>query len=308
MVRNVLILDNGGRVLVDHTHREALPIERDLVGGFISALSLFGQETFGEQVQEIKFSKRRLLLQRTKYCYVVAITDLDDDIAGINKIMQGISKKLRLWHKDNLSKGKFISQQTINWIKQMINHFVPHLQSFESNTVESSQQKISAEKEAKIKADKFPLKKARFDIKALARESIQAMRPVLEAQRHEIILKIPENLPEIEGDIHRLAHVFKTLLENAKKFTPAGGRIKLCIQEMPSLVLIEVSDTGIGINPENLERIFDGAVDIEFPDPTGGTDLGLFIARKIVIRHGGWLWAESEGEGKGVTFFFTIPK
>lgn len=138
MIRNILILDDGGRVLVARTYDETMAIGRELVGSFLSAVSLFGQETFSEQVREITLAKRRILLQRNKNFYVVVMADLDNDLTKLDEILKGISRKLLSSHNDNFSKPKLLSQQTINRIEQVIDHFVPPPRSFESNIAESA--------------------------------------------------------------------------------------------------------------------------------------------------------------------------
>jgi len=159
-----------------------------------------------------------------------------------------------------------------------------------------------------IDADKLSLKMELLDIKALVKECIQTMRPLLETHQHQLQLRIAENLPEIEGDPYRIAQVLRNLLENATKFTPEGGKIELRIRELPNSILIEIEDTGIGINSEDLDRVFDRFVRSRGTELIAGSGLGLSIAKEIVIRHGGWIWAESEGTGEGSTFFFTLPK
>lgn len=99
------------------------------------------------------------------------------------------------------------------------------------------------------------------------------------------------------------------LLLNAIKYTPEDGSIKVCTEDDGESVLVEISDTGIGIPPEELPKIFD-----EFYRATNakkiekdGTGLGLSIAKQIVVRHGGRIWAESN-KNAGTTFRFTLPK
>jgi signal transduction histidine kinase len=99
------------------------------------------------------------------------------------------------------------------------------------------------------------------------------------------------------------------LLSNAAKFTPDGGAITVkALKEREELV-VSVSDTGIGIKQEDQERIFSEfeQADSMVKQRQSGTGLGLALTRRIVELHGGKIWVESEGEGKGSTFFFSIP-
>ncbi len=125
----------------------------------------------------------------------------------------------------------------------------------------------------------------------------------------ELITDVPEALPEIMASPRRLVQVLTNLLNNAVQFTPSGGRITLRVRELDEHLQVEVMDTGIGISPEDMPRIFEEfyrGKDVE----TKGAGLGLAIAKKIVEAHGGKIWAESpypESE-RGSKFTFTLPK
>jgi signal transduction histidine kinase len=98
------------------------------------------------------------------------------------------------------------------------------------------------------------------------------------------------------------------LLSNAVKFTPEGGRIRIDARQSDEAVEISVSDTGIGIAPDDLPKIFEEfrQVGSDYAHKTEGTGLGLTLAKKFVELHGGKIWVESE-VGKGSTFILTIP-
>jgi signal transduction histidine kinase len=122
---------------------------------------------------------------------------------------------------------------------------------------------------------------------------------------------IPQDVPEVYIDKRRIMQVLLNLLSNALKFTSAGGEVMLRAShdlQQPGLVLVSVSDTGRGIEPEQLGQIFDRLYQVRSGDATieGGLGLGLYICREIIKLHGGDIWVESM-PGKGSTFFFTIP-
>jgi signal transduction histidine kinase len=122
-------------------------------------------------------------------------------------------------------------------------------------------------------------------------------------------VEFSEPLPEsITGDPDRLNEVLGNLLSNAFKFTPRGGRIRLHAGREGGSALIEVSDTGVGIPPEQLPRIFEKFYQIEneAQPRSVGSGLGLAIAREIVEAHGGTITAESI-VGKGTTFRVCLP-
>jgi len=120
--------------------------------------------------------------------------------------------------------------------------------------------------------------------------------------------EIPETLPPVWADRNCLEQVFDNLLGNAIKFSPDGGKITVCIREEGEYLRVAVSDMGIGIPNDQLERIFERFYQVN-GSPTrrfGGTGLGLALVKKAIEAHGGEVWAESQ-EGQGSTFFFTLP-
>jgi signal transduction histidine kinase len=127
-----------------------------------------------------------------------------------------------------------------------------------------------------------------------------------------------DGVPEvITGDERKLRQVFYNLVSNAVKFTLDGGAVRLKVRwdqgeplsDQAGRIRISVADTGIGIKKGDLERIFEPfeQVDSSITRKYQGTGLGLPLARRFVELHGGKLWAESEGEGKGSTFHVVVP-
>ncbi|MBL6983357.1 MAG: PAS domain-containing sensor histidine kinase, partial [Anaerolineales bacterium] len=137
--------------------------------------------------------------------------------------------------------------------------------------------------------------------KAQERLSVQAERSKL-----TISLDCPKKLPRVRVDKPRLGQVLMNLLHNAIKFTPSSGSIILSAQAQDDVILFYVQDTGRGIPADDLPRVFERFYKIDPARSTGGTGLGLAVARHLVEAHGGKIWVESV-EGEGSTFYFTIP-
>jgi signal transduction histidine kinase len=112
----------------------------------------------------------------------------------------------------------------------------------------------------------------------------------------------------INGDRNRLCQVLINLFSNATKFTPEGSEIILQFEKNAGNIKTQVSDTGIGLREDDLERVFEAFTKIKKATYIKGTGLGLSITKGLVEAHGGKIWVESEGEGKGATFTFTIPE
>jgi signal transduction histidine kinase len=121
----------------------------------------------------------------------------------------------------------------------------------------------------------------------------------------ELRTELPEALAPVLADRDRILQVFSNLLGNAVKFTPPGGRIRIGAERLDDEVRFSVADTGPGIAPMHLPRLFDRFWQ-ERPTDRRGAGLGLYIAKGIVEAHGGRIWAEST-PGRGTTFFFTLP-
>jgi signal transduction histidine kinase len=118
-------------------------------------------------------------------------------------------------------------------------------------------------------------------------------------------------LPSVNADPTRIRQILIILVDNAIKFTPTGGAVKVqtrVFEKDPGFLLVEVSDTGCGISPEMTERIFEHLYQITDPGQAGrkGLGLGLYISKELVTRQGGKIWVSSEPQ-KGSRFFFTVP-
>jgi two-component system phosphate regulon sensor histidine kinase PhoR len=128
------------------------------------------------------------------------------------------------------------------------------------------------------------------------------------AARADVALLVePGEAPPVRADGERVAQVLANLVHNAVKFTPAGGSVRLSAAREDGRVAFSVTDTGVGIERADLERVFERFYKADRSRSGGGTGLGLAIAKHIVQAHGGRIEARSDGPGRGATFRFTLP-
>jgi signal transduction histidine kinase len=161
---------------------------------------------------------------------------------------------------------------------------------------------------SKVEAGRMELELATFDLPLAIENARTFVRE--RATKHGINLEVTvdERLGDFVGDERKIKQILLNLLSNAVKFTPEGGRIGINARQADGSVEISVSDTGIGISPEDQAKIFEEfrQVGTDYAHKTEGTGLGLTLAKKFVELHGGRIWVESE-VGKGSTFTFTLP-
>jgi signal transduction histidine kinase len=152
------------------------------------------------------------------------------------------------------------------------------------------------------------LEVAKFDLPMAIDNALTLIRE--RAMRHGIKIhqNVDDRVGEFSGDERKIKQILLNLLSNAVKFTPEGGRIDVDAALADGAVEISVSDTGIGIAPEDQERIFEEfrQVGKDYAQKREGTGLGLTLTKKFVEMHGGKIWVKSE-LGRGSRFTFTLP-
>ncbi len=136
---------------------------------------------------------------------------------------------------------------------------------------------------------------------------VDEIHPVLDARKQKLVMQVPSNLSLVLADEPRIIQVLVNLLDNASKFSSEGQEIFIAVLEEEGCIEVTVADAGIGISEEDMPKLFEPFPDIEKPYIIRGTGLGLSICKGILDLHGGEIWAESEGKGKGSAFTFSIP-
>ncbi len=161
---------------------------------------------------------------------------------------------------------------------------------------------------SRIESGQVPLELKPVAATQLLHSAAERMRTQGERAGLELHVECNPELPQVQADASRLEQVLVNLIHNAIKFTPPGGEVRLFARQEARFIRFSVSDTGSGIDPDDLPRIFERFYKADRARSRGGsgTGLGLSIARHIVEAHGGKIWVESEIE-RGSTFYFTIP-
>jgi PAS domain S-box-containing protein len=162
---------------------------------------------------------------------------------------------------------------------------------------------------SRIVAGRMEIEREPVDLVLVARQAIDALAAEVEAKHLRLVIELADAACEVLGDARRLQQVFSNLLSNAIKFTAEGGRIDVRLVRHDTHARVTVTDTGDGIDPSMLSRIFDPfeQADSSSKRKHRGLGLGLAIVRQLVDLHGGTIQAESEGLGKGATFTVDLP-
>ncbi len=162
---------------------------------------------------------------------------------------------------------------------------------------------------SRISRGKIQLKKETLHLTNVLAHAVETATPLIETRQHALKVEIPAEDLCVEGDFDRLVQVVGNLLFNAAKYTDAGGRILLEAQRAGEEAVIRVRDTGMGIEPEMLPRVFDlfAQAARTLDRSQGGLGIGLTMVKKLVQMHGGSVEVISEGLGKGSEFTVRLP-
>ncbi len=162
---------------------------------------------------------------------------------------------------------------------------------------------------SRINQGKIQLRSNRVALASILQDAIDAARPMIDELRHELVLQLPAEAITLEGDATRLVQVFMNLLHNASKYMDAGGSMELAVEASPGEARITLTDRGIGIAPDRLEKVFGmfSQEEAALSRSRGGLGIGLALTRRLIELHGGAISAFSEGVGRGSTFVVRLP-
>lgn len=162
---------------------------------------------------------------------------------------------------------------------------------------------------SRISSGRIVLDRHPVELATVIRSALEASDPIIRTKRHEVSLTLPAEAVWVDGDLHRLTQAIGNLLTNAAKYTEPNGHIFVTLERREGEACVRVKDTGVGIPPAMLEKVFDlfAQVDSAIDRRQGGLGIGLTIVRQLVELHGGRVEAHSEGPGRGSEFIVCLP-
>jgi PAS domain S-box-containing protein len=191
------------------------------------------------------------------------------------------------------------SSHQLTWGAEVIDRQVKHMSRLLDDLLDVS----------RISRNRLELKREWVDIRGVVESAVETSKPLLDANCHELLLVLPQTPIFIDADEVRVAQVISNLLNNAAKYTPTGGHIKLQAELVDRNAVISVTDDGIGVSPEKLGKVFD----IFWQDSDaknraqGGLGIGLSLAKGLTELHDGSIEARSAGLDKGSQFTVKLP-
>jgi PAS domain S-box-containing protein len=188
----------------------------------------------------------------------------------------------------------------VAWSRDVIERQTTHLTRLVDDLLDVS----------RITRGKFSMHTDTMDINLAVERALEAARPLIDARKHHLEVEMAPQPLLLSGDMTRVVQVIVNVLNNAAKYTPDGGRIRLTVRQEGSDAVVRVKDNGIGIPPHMIDQVFDLFAQGErtLARTEGGLGIGLTLARRIVALHGGSITVASAGTGKGAEFTVRLPR
>ena len=156
---------------------------------------------------------------------------------------------------------------------------------------------------SRLESGKLLIEKSNFNLDELLKETIE--ETYISQSSHQIILNPTCNVV-LNADRDKIGNVISNLISNGLKYSDNGTRLEVTCKLHDTQVEIQIKDEGIGIKPDDIEKLFERYYRVQGNHTISGFGIGLYLSAEIIERHGGRIWAESE-EGKGSVFHFTLP-
>jgi signal transduction histidine kinase len=189
--------------------------------------------------------------------------------------------------------------QVVAQTRDMIDRQVQHLARLVDDLMDVS----------RISRGRIELRKQPVDLAEVAGRAVEEARPLIESRKHRLTVAHRSGPARVSADPVRLTQVVANLLNNAAKYTDEGGEITLTVERDGEHAIVRVRDSGVGISPEMLSRVFElfTQVDSTLDRAQGGLGIGLTLVRSLVEMHGGLVEVSSEGVGRGSEFVVRLP-
>ena len=242
-----------------------------------------------DEVEELKKAKEELEQLNHFKTHLLALTSHQlktplGIIRGYSVLLrEGFYGELSTKQKEVLAKMEFAAEDLVNLVDNVID-----LRKVEEGRIEYQMN--------------------RLDFARVARQAGDELGHMASSKGLNLSFEGPDHEIFVNGDAQKLRHVIQNLVDNAVKYTDAGS-VKVKVEEQGDQVIFSVADSGVGIPQDVMPFLFQEFVrDERVKQSIRGSGLGLFVAKTFIDAHKGKIWAESEGERKGSTFKFSIPK
>ncbi len=192
-----------------------------------------------------------------------------------------------------------VSEPSLDWARTVVERQVSHLTRLVDDLLDVS----------RIAVGKITLQRKPLEVAQVVAAAVEASRPLIDSRGHNLTVLVPQEPLLVEGDLTRLSQALTNLLNNAAKYTPPAGEIRLTVETEEEMVAIRVRDTGVGIAADLMPQVFDLFTQGEraLDRSEGGLGIGLTLAQRLVKLHGGSIEAMSEGPGQGSEFVVRLP-
>jgi PAS domain S-box-containing protein len=274
----VLIGQDGKEIPIDDS---AAPIESEQ-GSILGAVLVFRDITERRQAEQaLKDADRR----KDEFLAVLA-HELRNPLAPIRNAVQ-------------IMKVRGLADAELRGARDVVERQVQQMARLVDDLLDVS----------RIGRGKITLRTEVVDLGAIVNRAVETVRPLINEQKHELLVTLAPEPVLLEADPTRLEQILANLLNNAAKYTDRGGHINLTVRRQANDVEVQVRDTGIGISADMLPRIFDMFVqaDQRSNRAKGGLGIGLTLVRRLVEMHGGSIMAHSAGSGQGSEFVVRLP-
>lgn len=312
---NIVLTNNAARTLLNigDINTEGRPLIEVVREFEFDELISAGLETGQERIAQFESSTSNRFLR------VIAIPFTDDRPGGALLLIQDLTevRSLQTMRREMVGNISHEFRTPLAGIKAMVETLQDgavddresakdFLSRIEVEVDRMTQLVAELTELSRIETGKVELELVSIDLNGLVEEAVAQLKPQAERQKLTLETSLANDLPAVPADKERLRHVMVNLIHNAIKFNRPGGSIKISTGPSESAVIVEVSDTGIGIAKDDLHHIFERFYKADKSRAGQGSGIGLAIAKHVVESHGGEIKVKSE-EGKGTTFSFILP-